>query len=73
VKRKTFASARFGVCVNVFAQSRIYFDASLGAPVASTAVDRALAACAAAETDTGADGERVSHGLPPGAAQITIH
>ena len=71
MKRKAFASARFGVCVNVFAQSRIHFDASLRASLPAALIDQARVRGRDAETEEHDD----EHVFPPpsGDLQTTVH
>jgi hypothetical protein len=72
VKRKTFAAARFGVCANVFARSRIHFDPAGGAPRVVVLLDLAPAR----RTDCAGDafrGDHASTPATPGAAPITLH
>ncbi len=71
MKRKTFASARFGVCANVFSQSRIHFDASLRPPLAAALVDQAHAQ---RSDETGQfEDDRVSPPPLSGNLQTTVH
>jgi len=64
-QRKTFAAARFRVCANVFAASRIYFDDRRGAAHPAACRDQALARRSAS---TRADGD--GRGV---AAANTVH
>jgi len=55
-RRRTFAEARLQVCANVFAQSRIHFDARLALNAAAGATDCAAASqrrCVANDDDDG--------------------
>jgi hypothetical protein len=72
VKRKTFASARFGVCANVFTQSRIHFDARLSLPLAAALLDKAYARRSDEATDAFED-DHVSPPPSPGDLQTTVH
>lgn len=71
MKRKTFASARFGVCVNVFAQSRIHFDARLRASLPAALIDQARARGCGEETERHEDDHVFPP--PPGDLQTTVH
>ena len=71
MKRRTSASARFGVCLNVFAQSRIHFDARLRASLPADLIDQACAPGSDAVTERPEDDHVFPP--PPGGLQTTVH
>jgi len=72
VKRRTFASVRLCICANVFAQSRIHFDARVGPALSAALVDEVQTCREPAPADA-ADADDVR--LPPLSAgvQVKVH
>jgi hypothetical protein len=71
VKRRTFASVRLCICANVFARSRIHFDARVGPALPAALIDRLQACREYAPADAAEADVRLS--APRAGAQITVH
>jgi hypothetical protein len=72
VKRKSLAAARFGVCANVFSQSRIHFDAGRGPPPPALLLELAQVRSSRTASDD-FDDEHVAAAPSRGDLQTTIH
>ena len=72
MKRRTFASVRLCICANVFAQSRIHFDARVGPALPAALIDQVQTCRESAPADA-ADADDVRFPAPRSGAQITVH
>ncbi len=72
MKRRRFASVRLCICANVFAQSRIHFDARVGPALPAALIDQVQACRESAPADA-ADADDVRLPAPRSGAQITVH